>query len=99
MAQRSRVSLQAADGDKVHIIERQLGELGYHRLDEDGRLLGIEAHGEIVEGHLDDVLPHFLRVVGIVGECLRVGNEDKHAVEVARILQFDAPTKRPDVVS
>ena len=46
------VALQAGDGDEVHIIEAQLGQLRHHRLDEDVCLGGVDAHGQIVQSDL-----------------------------------------------
>ena len=35
-------------------------------------------------------------VIGIVGQGLRVGDEDKHLTIIAGVLQFDAATERTD---
>ena len=61
------IALHARDGDEVHQIGGELGELGYLALDEQGALLGVETGSEIVECHLDDVLANLLGVVGIIG--------------------------------
>ena len=94
-----RVALQTGHGDQVHVVEGQLAQLGNLRLDEDGGALGVEAAREVVERHLDDVLAHLFRVVGVVGERLRVGNHDEDALVFARILQLDAAAQRAYVVS
>jgi len=36
-------------------------------------------------------LAYLFGIIGIVGECLHIGHEDKHAVEIASILQLNAP--------
>ena len=68
-------------------------------MDKDGHLLGVEAAGQIVEGHLDDVLAHLLGVVDVVGQGLCVGDEDEHLLVVGGLLQFDAAAQRPDVMT
>ena len=93
------VALQAGDGDEVHIIETQLGQLGHHGLDEDVCLGGVDAHGQIVQSDLQDVLAHLLRVVGVVGEGLCVSDHDIDLVELARVLQPDTLLQRADIVA
>ena len=93
------VALQAGDGDEVHIIEAQLGQLRHHGLDEDVCLGGVDAHGQIVQSDLQDVLAHLLRVVGVVGEGLCVGDHDIDLVELARVLQPDTLLQRADIVA
>ena len=60
------IPLQARDGDKIHIIGGQLRKLGNHRLNKDGGLGGIYAAGQVIERHLDDIIAHLLRVLGVV---------------------------------
>ena len=93
------VALQAGDGDEVHIIEAQLGQLRHHGLDEDVCLGGVDAHGQIVQSDLQDVLAHLLRVVGVVGEGLCVSDHDIDLVELARVLQPDTLLQRADIVA
>ena len=93
------VALQAGDGDEVHIIEAQLGQLRHHGLDEDVCLGGVDAHGQIVQSDLQDVLAHLLRIVGVVGEGLCVSDHDIDLVELARVLQPDTLLQRADIVA
>ena len=93
------VALQAGDGDEVHIIETQLGQLRHHGLDEDVCLGGVDAHGQIVQSDLQDVLAHLLRIVGVVGEGLCVSDHDIDLVELARVLQPDTLLQRTDIVA
>ena len=93
------VALQTGNGDEVHIIEAQLGQLGHHGLDEDVCLGGVDAHGQIVQSDLQDVLAHLLRVVGVVGEGLCVSDHDIDLVELARVLQPDTLLQRADIVA
>ena len=93
------VALQAGDGDEVHIIETQLGQLRHHGLDEDVCLGGVDAHGQIVQSDLQDVLAHLLRIVGVVGEGLCVSDHDIDLVELARVLQPDTLLQRADIVA
>ena len=93
------VALQAGHRDKVHIIEAQLGQFRHHGLDEDVGLGGVDAHGQVVQRHLQDVLAHLLRVVGVVGQRLRIGDHDVDLIELAGILQADALFQGADVVA
>ena len=94
-----RVALDARDCDKVHVVEGQLGELRYHRLDEDGRLLGVDSAGEVVERYLEDVAADFLGVLGVVGERLRVGYHYVDFVEFPGVLERHAALERAYVMS
>ena len=84
------ITLHTAHAHQIHVVKRQFGKLGHLALDEYGGLGRVEARGEIVESNLDDVLTHFLRIVGIVGERLAVGNHHIYLIELAGILEFDA---------
>ena len=92
------VALQARHGDEVHVVECQFAQFGYLRLDEYRDFLRVEPAGEVIECHLDDVLAYLFRVVRVVGQGLRVGYHDEHAVERAGVLQFHAPPERANVM-
>ena len=92
------VALQAAHAHEVHEVERKFAELGDLALYEERDALGVEAAGEVVECHLNHVLPHLLGVVDIVGECLGIGDKHKHLFISALVLQGHAVAERADVV-
>ena len=92
------IALEAGYGDEVHEVEGELAEFGNLALDEEGGLLWVETYGEIVEGHLDDVLAHLVGVVYIVGEGLSVGLEDEDFVVEAGVLEFNAAAQGAYVV-
>ena len=94
-----RVALQPLHGDQIHVVERQLAQLRHLRLDEERRLLGIEAARKVIERHFDDVLPHLLRIVGIVRQRLCVGDHDEDPLEFARVLQLHATAQRAYVMA
>lgn len=94
-----RVALEAADADEVHEVEGELAEFGNLALDEEGALLRVEAYGEVVECHFDDVLTDLVGVVDIIGEGLSIGLEDEDLVVETGVLQFDAATERANVVA
>ena len=94
-----RIALQTGYGHQVHVVESQLAEFRHLRLDEERRLRGIQSAREIVEGDLEDVLPHFFRVVRIIGQRLGVGDHDEYFLEFARILQLHAAAQRTYVMS
>ena len=66
---------------------------------EQSTFLWVEACCEVVESHLNDVLPNLLRIVGIIGESLHIGHKDEHLVEIAGILQLYATAEAANVVS
>nr|GEU28206.1 hypothetical protein [Tanacetum cinerariifolium] len=76
------IALEAGHGDQVQIIKRQFGQFRDLRLDQDGRLGGIDAHGQVVERHFHHVAVHLVDVVHIVGQRLRVGQHDELLVIV-----------------
>lgn len=92
------IPLNAGNRDQIHIVERQLGQLGNSGLNKDCRLRGVNAAREIVERHLHNVAPHLFGVLGIVGQRLRVRNHDEDFVEFARVLKFYTLLERPDVM-
>ena len=93
------VALQSAHADQVHEIEGEFGQFGNLALDKERYLLGIKSTGKVVEGHLDDILAHLLRIVDIVRECLGIGDEDIHLVIVALILKFHTTTQRTHIMT
>ena len=91
--------MRPADGDQILVVEAQLGQLGHHGLDEDVHLVGVQTAGQIVQCHLQNVLAHLLRVVGVIGQRLRVGDHDKDLVVLAGILQPHPLLQRADIVA
>ena len=94
-----RVALYAAYCHQVHIIGGEFAEFGHLALDEDCGLGGVDAYGEVVQSHFDNVLAHLLGVIGIVGKGLRVGNHHVDFVVLAGVLKFDAAAQRAYVVA
>ena len=94
-----RIALYAADGDEIHQIGGELGELGDMTLDEERALLGVETCCHPVESDVSDALTQFLGVICIVGEGLHIGHKHKHFVIAAGVLQFYAAAQRADVVA
>ena len=94
-----RIALEPLHGDQIHVIERQFAQLRNLRLHEKRGALGIEPRGEVVQSHFDDVLPHLLGIVGVVGEGLGIGDHDEDLLEFAGVLQLDAAAQRPHVMA
>ena len=80
-------------------MEAQLIKLRQLRLDEDGGLFRVNAAGKVVQRHFKDVVAHFFRIVGIVGQSLRIGQHDVDFIKFARILQQNALFERSGEVS
>lgn len=53
----------------------------------------------IAQGHLDDVLAHFLRVLDVIREGLGVGDYDECFLVLAGILQFHPAEQEADVAA
>ena len=94
-----RIALEALHADEVEIVEGQFRQFGHGTLNEDVRLLGVEARREVVEGHLNDVLTNLLGIIGVVREGLSIGNHHENLVELARVLQFHTAAERAYVVA
>ena len=93
------VALQAGHRDQIHVVEAQLGEFRHHGLDKDVRLGRVDAHSQIIQCHLQDVLAHFLRVIGVIGQGLCVRDHNIDLVELAGILQTDTLFQGADIVA
>ena len=76
-----RVALKPRYCYQIHVVERKLAQFRHLRLDEDGALCRVDTAGKIVECHLDNVLAHFSRIVGVVGQSLGVGNHYENLIE------------------
>ena len=72
---------------------------GKCRLDADCGLVGINAHGQVVQDNVDDVVPDLARVVRIVREGLVICDQNVDLVELARVLKLHTAPERPDIVS
>ena len=94
-----RITLQTRHRHKIHIVEGKLAQLRNLTLDKYRRLGGIQTAREVIERHLHDVAAYLLRIVGIVGQRLRVGYHDEYLVKFARVLQLDPLAQRPYVVA
>jgi len=93
------VALQAAHGDEVHIVEAQLSQFRHHGLDENMGLGGVDAAGQIVQRHLQDVLTHLFRVVGVIGQGLCIGDHNVDLIVLAGVLQAHPLLQGTDIVA
>ena len=83
---------------KFHIVESQLAQLRYLRLDEERATLRVESAGQVIQGYLYHVLAHLFGCLHVVGQSLGIGYEHEHLLVVARVLQFYAATQRAHIV-
>lgn len=93
-----RVARHARGRDEVHVIERERMQRRQGRLDADRRPVRVDAGGQVVQRHVDDVVPDLAGIVRIVGERLIVRDEDVHLVKAAGVLQLHPPPERADIV-
>lgn len=68
--------------DQIEEQHRYLGEFRDLRLETEAHLRGIEAHGGVVDHHLLHGLADAVDVVGVVGERLQVGHQDRVRADV-----------------
>lgn len=93
------VALQPGHGDQIQVEEGQLRQLRHLRLNKQVGFRRIQPAGEVIQGHLQNVFPDFVGMVGIVGEGLRVGDHDVDPVKFAGILQLHPAAQRADIVA
>ena len=86
-------------GDQIHIVKGQGMERREGGLHADGGLGGVDAHGEVVQHDVDDILPDLAGVVGVVGQGLIVGDEDVDLVEAAGILKLHPALQGAHIVA
>jgi len=70
-----RDALEPAERRHHREQQVQLGVLGDLRLDEEDRLVGVDAGGEPVDHHVPAVLLDVVRLLVVGGECVPVGDE------------------------
>ena len=86
-----RIPLESGHSHQVHVVKGQFRQFRDLGLDKQGGLLRVQAAGEIIQGHLDDVLSHLLRVVRIVRQCLGIGYHDEDIVKISGFLKLHTP--------
>ena len=84
-----RVTLHTCNSNKVHIIKCQFCQFRYHRLDKDRGLRRVDTACEVIQCNLDDVLTYFLRMLGVVCQCLCICDHDINFIVITGILEFD----------
>ena len=93
------VPLQAGHRDQVHIVKGEFRQLGNLGLDQQGGAGRVQAAGQVIQRHLDDVAAHLFRVVGVIGEGLGVGDHDEDLIEGAGVLQLHPAPQRTHIVA
>ncbi|MCQ0090513.1 type II toxin-antitoxin system Phd/YefM family antitoxin [Roseovarius sp. M141] len=78
------VPLQPGDGHEVQIKHGKLGQSGQVGLQADRALARIDAHREIVERDLHHAAPDLFRIMGMIGERLRVGQKQELLMAVLK---------------
>ena len=90
------VALQPGYRYEVEVVRRQFGQFRHQALDEYGGFGRVDADGQIVERHLQDVVADLDVVAHVVGQGLGVGDQQELAVAV---LQGHAVLQRADKVA
>ena len=93
------IPLQPGYRHQVHIVKSQFRKLRNLGLDKQRGHCRVKTAGQIIQRHLNDVLPHLLRIVGIVRQRLCVGDHDEDPLEFARVLQLHATAQRAYVMA
>ena len=94
-----RIPLQTWYRHQIHIVERQFAKFRNLRLDKQRRFLRIQTARKIVQRNLNDILAHFLRIVGIIRQRLRIRDHDENLVVLAGVLELHPALQRTDIVA
>ena len=81
------IALYTGNCHQIHIVKRQLCQFRYHGLDENRRFCRIQSACQIVQCHLNDVLPYFFRMLSVVCQRLCISNHNIDLVVLSGILQ------------
>lgn len=60
---------------------------------------GVDAAGQIIQRHLQDVLAHLFRVVGVIGQGLCIGDHNVDLIVLAGVLQAHPLLQGTDIVA
>ena len=93
------VSLQSGDGNQVHVIKGELTQVRNLRLNEQSGLRRIQSAGHIVQCDLNNILPYLLRILDVVGQCLRIGDHDKCLFIFSGVLQLHTSSQRAHIMT
>ena len=74
----------------------QGGDPGLHT---DIGLVRINSDGQIIQRHLDDIIPDLLGIVPVVCQGLVIGDQNINLIKGAGILQLDPPLQRSHIVT
>lgn len=91
-----RVALETGDRDEIEEELRQLAQRRQGRLHAERRKARIDPDREVVQGEVEHVARDTPRIVGVVGERLRVGDQDELLVVV---LERDAVAQAAAIVA
>ena len=62
-------------------------------------LCGVDAAGQVIQRHLQNVLAHLLRVFGVIGQRLGIGDHHIDLVVLTGVLQPHPLLQRADIVA
>ena len=65
----------------------------------DGGLFRIQADAQVIQHHVDNILPDLAGIVGIIRQRLVVRDQDIDLVELSGILQFHAALQGADIMT
>ena len=93
------VALQPGQRHQIHIVKGQLRQFADVGLHQNGGFLRVDAAGQIVQRHLQDVVPHLLGMVEVVRQRLGVGDHEEQLFIPAAVLQRHAVAQRAYIVA
>ena len=93
------VPAQPGGGHQVQVVEGQRMQGRQGALHADGGLFRIQADAQVIQHHVDNILPDLAGIVGIIRQRLVVRNQDIDFVELTGILQFHAALQGADIMT
>lgn len=94
-----RVALHAGYRDKIHIISRQFKKCRHQGLYKNRSFFGVDSYTQIIECYLQYVLTYFFRILGIISQCLSIGNHKVNLIKFSGVLQGNAVSQRTDIMT
>ena len=85
--------------NKVHVIESQRVKSRQRGLNADRCLFWVNSHRQIIQDHIDDIVPDLAGVVGVVGQCLVIGDQNVDLIIFTGVLKFNAALQGADIMA
>ena len=68
-------------------------------LNADRCLFRVNSHRQIIQDHIDDIVPDLAGVVGVVGQRLVIGDQNVDLIIFTGVLKFNAALQGADIMA